>query len=137
MDVADVMEEMAEKLETVTGVEVYAYPPGKPDFPCMIVGLPDEITFDQTYGRGSDSMTFPVWVLVSLGDIDAATTKLVKYLAGGSGKSVKAALDSNNTNEYTSCDTVTATTAVPGSYTYNGHEVLGAEFTVMITGSGS
>lgn len=136
MNVKAVAEEMAGKLSGISGLRAFGYPVAQLPFPGGIVGLPDEITFDQTYGRGSDTMTFPVWVMVARSDDRAAALALLAYLDGSGSKSVKTALDSTNTNTYTECDDVTVTTAVPGTYTYNGVEAFGAEFTVEVSGPG-
>lgn len=136
MDVKAVADEMAGKLATITGINAFGYPVGNLPLPGALVGLPDEITFDQTYGRGSDAMTFPVWVMVARTDEEAAAAELLPYLNGSGAQSVKAALDSTDTNTYAECDEVTVTTAVPGTYTYNGVDTFGAEFTVQVSGRG-
>ena len=137
MDVKAVAEEIAGKLDGIAGLRAFGYPVGQLPFPGAIVGLPDEITFDQTYGRGSDAMTFPVWVMVGRADERAGALELMAYLDGSGAKSVKSAVDSTRTNTYSECDTVTVTQAVPGTYTYNGVDAFGAEFTVEVMGSGS
>ena len=137
MNVKAVMDEIAGKLDTITGLRAFGYPVAKLPFPGAVVGLPDDIAFDQTYGRGSDAITLPVWVMVPLADVRAAVVQLLPYLDGSGAKSVKAKVDSTTSNTYSSCDTVTVTMAVPGPYTYNGVDTLGAEFTVTVTGSGS
>lgn len=138
MNVKAVAEEMAEKLSGIAGLRAFAYPVGKLPFPAAVVGLPEEIEYDQTYGRGSDALTFPVWVMIGRGDERAAALELMPYLDGSGDKSIKAALDSRRlTNEYSSCDTVTLTRAETGTYVYNGVDTWGAEFTITVTGSGS
>jgi hypothetical protein len=137
MNVSAVAAEIAAKLDAIEGLRAFGYPVGQLPFPGAIVGLPDEVRYDQTYGRGSDVMTFPVWVMVARSDERAAVLQLLPYLDGSGAQSVKAAVDSNGGNEYTECDEVTVATAVPGTYTYNGVEAFGVEFTVNVCGSGS
>lgn len=137
MDTKAVVDELTSKLDGIAGLRAFGYPVGQLPFPGAIVGLPDDVTFDQTYGRGSDAMTLPVWVMVGRGDERAGALALLPYLDGSGAKSVKAALDNTTSNVYTSCDTVTVTMAVPGTYTYNGVDAFGAEFTVQVTGSGA
>ncbi len=137
MDVKAVMAEIAGKLDTIAGLRAFGHPVGSLPLPGAVVGLPDLVEFDATYGRGSDALTFPVWVLVARGDERAAALELAAYLDGSGAKSVKTAVDSTNINGYVACDTVTVTMAETGAYTYNGVETLGAEFTVQVTGSGS
>lgn len=136
MNVKALAAEMAGKLSGISGLRAFGYPVAKLPLPGAIVGLPDEIAFDQTYGRGVDAITFPVWVMVARGDERAAALELMSYLDGAGAKSVKAALDSSNTNTYVECDEVTVTTAVTGAYTYNGVDTFGAEFTVTVEGRG-
>lgn len=137
MDVKAVMAEMATKLDTISGLRAFGYPPGKLPLPGGFVAPPDDVTYDETYGRGSDAMTFPLFVLVARADDRAAVLELVPYLSGSGAKSVKSAVDSTKANPYTACDTVTVTRAATGAYTYNGVDTYGAEFTVQVTGSGS
>lgn len=137
MNVTEVVAEIAEKLDTIPGLRVFPYAAGKVPVPAAIVGLPDEIAFDQTFGRGMDAMTLPMWVLLSQADIKSATDRLADYLNGSGSESVKAAVDSTNTNTYSACDTVTITSAVVGSFGSGGVDYLGAEFTVQVSGSGS
>lgn len=136
MNVKALAEELAGKLAAIDGLRAFGYPVARLPMPGAIVGLPDEITFDQTYGRGSDRLTFPVWVMVARGDDRAGALELLPYLDGSGAKSVKAALDATDDNTYTECDDVTVTTAVPGTYTYNGMDAFGAEFTVQVAGRG-
>lgn len=137
MDVKAVRDEIGQKLGAIAGLRVYAYVPDKVPPPGAVVGMPDGIEFDQTYGRGSDEMTIPLWVVVARIDARAGDVALVPYLNGSGAKSIKAAVDSTTTNTYTSCDTVTVTTAAVGGYTWGGVEMLGAEFTVRVSGSGA
>jgi hypothetical protein len=137
VNVKAVMEEIAGKLSGISGLRAFAYPVAKLPLPGAVVGLPDDITFDQTYGRGSDALTFPVWVMVARTDERAAANELMPYLDGTGSRSVKAKVESTTSNTYTSCDTVTVKSAVTGAYSYNGVDTLGAEFTVSVTGSGS
>lgn len=137
MNVQDVMDEIGEKLAAIPQLRVYPYNVDKIPPPGAIVGFPETIDYDETYGRGSDSLTVPVWVMVSRANAQSAGAQLAAYLDGSGERSVKAAVDRTNTNTYSSCDTVTVTTAKIGAYTSGGVELIGAEFTVTVTGSGS
>lgn len=138
MNVEDVAAEIGDKADTITGLRVFRFPPDKVPNRSFVVGLPDDITFDETYGRGSDAMTFPAWVLLEKTNDRAAFAQLAKHLNGSGLDSIKAAVDSKRiTNEYTSCDTVTVRSAETGFYTWGGVEMMGAQFTITVTGSGS
>lgn len=134
----DVAEELAGKGDTITGMSAFAYPVDKPPLPCLVVVLPDDVDYQQTYDGTACAATLPVFVFVPRTNEKAAAEALAAYLSPSGAKSIKAALDSKRlTNAYTSCDTVTVTRATTGAYTYNGVDVYGAEFTTEITGSGS
>jgi hypothetical protein len=130
------MDEIGQKLATIPQLRVYPYNVDKIPPPGAIVGLPESVDFDATYGRGSDSLILPVWVMVARANAQAAGAQLAAYLDGSGDRSVKAAVDSTNSNTYSSCDEVTVTKAVPGAYTSGGVDMLGAEFTVTVAGQG-
>lgn len=137
MDIKAVADEMAGKLATIAGLNAFGYPVGSLPLPGAVVGLPDDIMFDATYGRGSDELSFPVWVMVGRTDDAAAAAELLPYLAGSGATSVKATLDSTTSNTYGSCDVVHVAKAVTGTYSYNDVDAFGVEFTVTVLGSGS
>lgn len=138
MNVDAVRTEIGSKVDKIVGLRVFTFDVGKVQAPGAIVGLPDRLDFDQTYGRGSDALSLPLWVMVARSSDRVAGKALAAFLAGSGPQSVKAAVDSKRlSNEYTSCDTVTVTAAETGSYTSGGVEMLGVEFTVTVTGSGS
>ena len=43
---------------------VYPWPVDNVVVPCAVIGYPEEIEFDQTFGRGSDRAVFPVYFVV-------------------------------------------------------------------------
>lgn len=136
MNLTDVMAELAAKLES-TGARVSDYAADSIHPPAAFVGMPERIDFDQTYGRGSDTMTVPVVVLVARTDARAGHTLLKPYADGAGPKSVKAALDSSDTNTYVSCDIVRVSTVEFPVYVAGDIKYLSAEFSVDIEGGGS
>lgn len=134
MILADVMEEIAVRLDTITGLRVYGYPPDKPEIPAGIISYPETIDFDYTYQRGADQMTLPV--VVVLGKVvDRATRAVVSDYASGSGtKSIKAVLESGTYTKFKDLDVTQAEFDV---VTYNSVDYLAILFTVVITGSGT
>lgn len=138
MNVEDVAAEIGDKADTIDGLRVFRFPPDNVPNAAFVVGLPEDITFDETYGRGSDAMTFPAWVLFEKTNDRAAYRQLARHLNGSGAYSIKAAVDSKRlTNEYTSCDTVTIRSAETGFYDWGGTTRMGAQFTIIVTGSGS
>jgi len=129
-----VMEEIAENLRTITSVagRTFGFPPSSITPPAAIVGYP-EVKFDQTYGRGFDRWTVPVWVVVGKVDDRNARTLLSPYLSGTGNASVKAALDDGT---YVECDSVTVVSATVTQMEIAADPYLAAEFSVDVVGSG-
>lgn len=126
-----VMRELADRLDTVAGLQVHASPPKKVRAPAAIVAFPSGITFDQTYGRGSDSMVVPIVVLVSKLNEDRALTELSAYASGFGLRTVKAVLESG---VYVTFGSLRVTDAEFDVYTMAGDDFLAAVFNVMVEG---
>jgi hypothetical protein len=62
VDLADVMQAVSDRLDTIAGLRCFAHPPGTVTPPAAVVSYPDKYTFDETYGRGMDRITLPVVV---------------------------------------------------------------------------
>lgn len=137
MILADVVAEIAEKLGGITELRAYPYRPGKLVPPAAFPDLPERITYDQTFRRGSDQITLPVNVLVGKAFDRAAHEQIWAYLDESGARSVKAALDTSNTNTYTSCDSVRVATAEFAIFPVGEVAYLAATFNVDIAGSGS
>jgi hypothetical protein len=133
----DVMDEIGAKLDTISELRVYPYDIDKVTPPAAIVGLPELVTYDDTYARGMDSYVMPLFVMVSRANLRAATEALAAYLDGSGARSVKSAVDSSSTNEYTACDSVRVTQGVPFADKSGGIDVLGVRYEIEVSGSGS
>lgn len=61
---ATTMDALAAKL-VAGGVSsrVFAWPEEAVPAPAVVIGYPETIEFDMTFGRGSDKATFPIWFL--------------------------------------------------------------------------
>lgn len=114
MNLAGVMDQIAAQLDTITGLRVNAYPDGQINTPAAVVAMPESITFDETGGRGSDSMILHVVVLVSGTNARVARNQLAAYCDGSGPRSVKAVLEAGT---YTAFDV-------------NGLRVSGVDFDV-------
>ena len=134
MNLADVMDEIAERLKVIDGLRTFGWPPGTIVPPAAIVYFPDEYTYDETYGRGMDRMTLPVTVAVSKADLRSARDRLAQYVDGSGDSSFKAVLESGT---YTAFDAVRVMGAEIGEATIGGTEYYGATFDLDIVGSGS
>lgn len=134
MIVSDLMDELATQLETISGLRCFAYPPDSLTPPAAVVSYPDVINYDATYGRGSDTLTLPVMVLVGRPTDRTARDLLSAYVDGSGSKSVKAVLEAGT---YTAFDSIRVASAEIDVVTIGATPYLNAEFSVEITGSGS
>lgn len=81
MNLSSLMDELGDVLDEVPGLRVYRYPQSRIAPPAAIVAWPD-IDYDLTFQRGADSITFPLYVAVSMTDPRAARDQLAAYLRG-------------------------------------------------------
>lgn len=133
MILGNVMDELADQLDTISVLRVKGYDADEIQVPAAIISLPTLIDYQRAYERGMDSLILTVIVLVAA-DSDRKRRDLITPYADGSGpKSIKEVLERG---QYTSCDTVTVQTASFRFYTYNAIKFLGIGFTVAVTGKG-
>lgn len=94
LQLAATMQAIADTIvsEGVT-TRAYAWPSGQIQPPCAIVGYPEQIDFDATFGRGSDRAVFPVWMVCGNVSDRTARDVLSGYITGATG--IKDALDGN------------------------------------------
>ena len=74
---------------------VYAFPIDGITVPAIVVAYPDSMTFDTTFGRGSDSLVLPLLFIIGPGQTSTKDVRdqLSAIIAGAGG--IKAALDGN------------------------------------------
>jgi hypothetical protein len=94
MLLSDVMDELAARLDVIDGLRVHAFPADNVNVPQAVVTYPETLTFDETYGRGSDRLTIPVVVLVGKASDRASRDQLAAYADGSGVKSIKSAIES-------------------------------------------
>lgn len=134
MVLADVMDELAGQLDTISGLRVFSWPAETVAVPAAVVGYPETVEFDTTYGRGVDHAQLPVFVLVGRGSDRAARDELGAYCDGSGPSSVKAVLEAGS---YTAMNHVRVASVAFDAINVNSVEYLAATFTVDIYGSGS
>lgn len=93
LDLPATLDALGVRLGTIAGLRVYDYPPDAVAAPAAVVGYPDEITYDVTMARGTDSTTITVTVLVTSGSDRATRDALAPYQSGTGAASIKAAID--------------------------------------------
>ncbi len=133
MDLAAVMDEIGEAVDTIRTLKVTPYPADTVTPPAAVVAFPD-ITFDETFGRGSDRYVLPVYVMAGGRTALAHRNNMAKYLIGAGDTSIKAAIESWS---FTSCDTVRVMGVEFEETTFGGVDYPAARFDVDVVGSGS
>lgn len=134
MIVKDVMQEVADQLDTITGLRVHAYPVATISAPAAVVAYPSDYEFDATYGRGMDTLTLNVIVWVGKPVERTTRDRISAYLDGSGTASVKEVLESHT---YTSLDVLRVASADLDVYTMNGADYLVAVFELAIAGQGA
>jgi len=135
MNLADVMTQVGARLDTIAGLNVFAFPPDNLHPPAAWIGYPEEYTFDETYGRGMDRITnLPVIVVVAKVSDRSARDEVGAYVNGAGAKSVKGVLESG---AYSAFHTLRVTGVSFDVLTRGGTDYLAALFTVDIAGQGS
>lgn len=98
LDVASVMDGLATRLRTISGLRVFAYPPDAIAPPAAVVSYPEPLEWDVTMGPSPvDHATVSVHVAVGRVSDRAARDKLASYMAGSGASSVKAAIEADGT----------------------------------------
>lgn len=134
MNLGEVMQEIADRLDTIDGLHVYAYPPGSVTPPAAVVGFPDSLTFDVTGRRGKDRMSLPVVVVVGRPTDRSTRDRLAQYCDGSGAASVKAAVEAGTPASFGSVRVVDAEFDV---VTIGGQDYAAALFTLDIGGAGA
>lgn len=91
----DVMDEIGVRLATITGLRVFDFPPKSAQPPFAFVDMPESITYDFTFQRGTDMTEFKVYVAVADVVDRAVRDSLALYAAGDGAKSIKAAVEAS------------------------------------------
>lgn len=136
MNIIAVAEELRAHGAAITPLAGRSYvgPPGSVTDPCLIVPLPEEITFDQVYGRGQDMLLWEIIVIVGRSDDRQIMERIGQYCAGSGPLSVKQALEGGA--PYTACGDVFVASAELATVTWQGTDFQGAFFSTQIRGRG-
>lgn len=128
----DVMNAIGSRLRFF-GIRVYDYPADSVTPPAAIVALPEEIVYDETYGRGMERMTLPLIVVVGKASDRAARDAIAAYAAGSGGLSIKGFLEAGG---YAEMHTVRVTRCEFDVVSIAGVDHLAALFDIDIAGAG-
>jgi hypothetical protein len=100
MILADVMDELAARIDTIVGLRVFAFPPDSVAPPAAVVTYPEDYSYDETYGRGSDRLTIPVVVMVGKLTDRSSRDNLSVYADGSGVKSIKAVIEADSEDNF-------------------------------------
>jgi hypothetical protein len=135
MNLADVMDGIADQLSTIEGLRVFAYPTGQVVAPAAYVAYPSDYTYDATYGRGMDRMTLTVVLVVGKASDRTARNRIAAYVDVSGDSSVKQLLESAT---YAAFDIIRVTGVEFDVVTIGGDvPYMAAIFELDIAGSGS
>lgn len=132
IDLAAIREGLAENLRRIEGFQVSAYMLSQPWPPTIQVMGPDEITYDLTFGRGSDSWVLIVQAFVASHDDLASQTRLDEMLHPTGPLSIKEAIERDTTLGGACSDLRVTHASGYRQYQLDRGPVLGAEFTVQV-----
>lgn len=130
-DVWAVMGALEAALGTITGLRAYGWPADSVNVPAAVVALPEPVEFDLTAGRGSDRLTFSVYVMAGRASDRASAQTVAGYMDGAGASSVKAALEADPTLDGTA-ESVRVIRAEPDAITVGAVDYLSATFTVEV-----
>lgn len=135
MNLNEVMDEIATRLDNAFTTRAFGYPPSAlVSPPVSFVDYPEQINYDQTAVRGSDSMTLKVYVIPGGNDDRVLQRTLSAHLNGRGPSSVKEVLERNG---YVSCDSVHVTEAMVDEVVIGSQSTWAAVFTLNIFGRGA
>jgi len=127
---------LAANVRAVPGLTALDHVPDSLPEPVFMVGEID-IEFDQTFGRGSDTLTITCRVMVARSDDQGGQQKLREFMAGGGVTSVKRAIEADR-QLGGACDDLRVVRATGNRLFVVGEtRYYGVEFTVMVIGDGS
>jgi len=134
MNLADVMDQLGDRLDDVGGLRVYRFPPDNVQVPAAVITYPETYTYDETYGRGMDRMTLSVVAMVGKASDRAARDQLGQFVDGSGSKSIKQFLESGT---YTAFDTARVMSADFDIVSMAGVEYVAATLSIDIAGEGA
>ena len=121
---------LAANLATITGLRTAATVPDNPNPPIAII-LPQGVEYDNTFGRGMNTYTFAVTVIVGRVSERSGQNALDAYVSSTGSSSIKLAIESNKTLNGKAFDLRVTDSRNYGELTVGEVTYLSAEFTVL------
>lgn len=126
---------LATRLATISGLRSSATIPDNPAPPIAVV-MPGRISYDQSFGRGSDEYTFTIMLIVGRVADRASQTNLDAYCASSGSASVKAAIEGDSTLGGVAMDCRVTQMTNQGSLAIGDITYHTAEFEVVVIAAG-
>jgi hypothetical protein len=128
------MDEIAQALKEITGLNVLPYPPETITPPAGYVSYPREVSFDETYDRGGDQFTdLPIVLVASKVTSKTARDTVARWASGDGPKSVKRAMEAWS---WRTCDDLTVNSAEFEVERIAGVPYLAVMFKATVVGPG-
>lgn len=121
------------RLLEINNLEVHEVHPDRIDPPCAVVGSPDEVTYNTTFGPTKVRYAIPIRLYVARVDAEEAQWALDPYIAPTGATSIKTAVENKAVTVSAGWDFVSVLGADEyGSYRVGDAEYVGVEFTVEV-----
>lgn len=134
MIIANVMDEVGDRLDEIEGLVVAPFAATSIGIvPAALISLPPNGVYDLTYGRGMDSVTLEIFVLVSTNVDLASRDAMSPFISGSGAKSIRAKLASKG---WASCDAVRVTGFTSARIKLATNTYLAAIFSADVSGKG-
>lgn len=121
---------LAANLATINGLRTAATVPDNPNPPIAII-LPQGVEYDNTFGRGMNTYTFAVTVIVGRVSERSGQNALDAYVSSTGSSSIKLAIESDKTLNGKAFDLRVTDSRNYGELTVGEVTYLSAEFTVL------
>ena len=121
---------LAANLATITGLRTAATVPDNPNPPIAVI-LPQGVEYDNTFGRGMNTYTFAVTVIVGRVSERSGQNALDAYVSSTGSASIKLAIESDKTLNGKAFDLRVTDSRNYGELTVGEVTYLSAEFTVL------
>ena len=121
---------LANNLATIAGLRTAATVPDNPNPPIAVI-LPQGVEYDNTFGRGMNTYTFAVTVIVGRVSERSGQNSLDAYVSSTGSASIKLAIESDKTLNGKALDLRVTDSRNYGELTVGEVTYLSAEFTVL------
>jgi hypothetical protein len=121
---------LATRLATISGLRTSSTQPDNPNPPIAVI-IPDNTRYDDTFGRGMDTTTFRIILIVSRAAEKYAQKKLDTYVSTTGSTSIKAAIEGDRTLGGTVFDCRVTEMRNYGQISVGDVTYLGCEFIVL------